>query len=77
MLKKILKILGGLAAALVVAAGSVAAYASTTWDRGRYDTYPLPELHASTDTAIIARGRYLALGPAHCVDSIRRPAAHR
>ena len=68
MIKKILKVLGVLAAALVVAAGSVAAYASGTWDKGRYTSYPLPELRASTDSATIARGRYLALGPAHCVD---------
>lgn len=28
---------------------------------------PYPELHARTDAATIARGRYLAHGPAHCV----------
>ena len=28
---------------------------------------PYPDLHASTDAARIERGRYLALGPAHCV----------
>jgi mono/diheme cytochrome c family protein len=27
---------------------------------------PYPEIKASSDSAIIARGRYLALGPAHC-----------
>jgi mono/diheme cytochrome c family protein len=27
---------------------------------------PYPEITASTDSAIIERGRYLALGPAHC-----------
>lgn len=27
---------------------------------------PLPNLRASTDTAVIARGRYLIYGPAHC-----------
>ncbi|HRG79650.1 MAG TPA: cytochrome C, partial [Cyclobacteriaceae bacterium] len=26
---------------------------------------PYPEIKASTDSAMIARGRYLALGPAH------------
>ncbi|MGH7680272.1 MAG: c-type cytochrome [Gemmatimonadaceae bacterium] len=68
MIKRILKVLGVLVAALLVAAGSVATYASRTWDNGRYATYPLPELSAGTDSAIIARGRYLAFGPAHCVD---------
>src|SRR4051812_13407468 len=28
---------------------------------------PYPDLHASADAAKIERGRYLALGPAHCV----------
>ena len=27
---------------------------------------PLPDIHASTDSAVIATGRYLAFGPAHC-----------
>jgi mono/diheme cytochrome c family protein len=27
---------------------------------------PYPDIKASTDSAMIARGRYLALGPAHC-----------
>ncbi|MFN8775490.1 MAG: c-type cytochrome [Flavobacteriales bacterium] len=27
---------------------------------------PYPDIHASTDSAVIARGRYLAYGPAHC-----------
>ncbi len=31
-----------------------------------YDA-PLPDLAASQDSAIIARGKYLAFGPAHCV----------
>ena len=34
------------------------------WDR-TFDV-PLPDIHASTDSAVIARGRYLAYGPAHC-----------
>jgi mono/diheme cytochrome c family protein len=28
----------------------------------------LPDIHASSDPAVIARGRYLAYGAAHCVD---------
>ncbi len=31
-----------------------------------FDT-PLPNLAASQDSAVIARGKYLAFGPAHCV----------
>src|ERR1044071_9103960 len=29
---------------------------------------PYPEIHASTDPRVIARGAYLAYGPAHCVN---------
>src|SRR5215510_15713331 len=29
-------------------------------------TAAYPDIHASTDSAVIARGRYLAFGPAHC-----------
>jgi mono/diheme cytochrome c family protein len=27
---------------------------------------PYPDIHASTDSATIARGKYLVMGPAHC-----------
>jgi mono/diheme cytochrome c family protein len=36
-----------------------------TYDR-TYDA-PLPDLHASSDPAVIQRGEYLVQGPAHCV----------
>jgi len=36
---------------------------------------PFPELHARTDAATIARGRYLVTGPAHCVSCHADPAA--
>jgi mono/diheme cytochrome c family protein len=39
------------------------------WDR-TFDV-PYPELHASTDSATIAYGRYLVYGPAHCADCHR------
>lgn len=29
---------------------------------------PYPNLHASTDSAVLARGKYLVYGPAHCAD---------
>jgi mono/diheme cytochrome c family protein len=28
---------------------------------------PLPDVHASSDPAVIARGEYLAMGPSHCI----------
>ena len=75
MLKRVIKVVVVLVGVLVLAAGSIATYAATTWDNDRYGEYPLPALSASTDTAIIARGRYLALGPAHCVDCHTPPGA--
>jgi mono/diheme cytochrome c family protein len=55
--------LWALAVIVAVLAGGVA-YAEASWDR----TYPVPtsSLVASTDSAVIAQGRYLAFGPAHC-----------
>lgn len=35
-----------------------------TWDK-KHDA-PYPEISASKDSALIARGKYLAYGPAHC-----------
>ena len=34
-----------------------------------YDA-PYPSVSASTDSAVIARGKYLVYGPAHCADAI-------
>jgi mono/diheme cytochrome c family protein len=36
-------------------------------ERRTYDV-PMPAITASQDPAVIARGRYLAYGPAHCLD---------
>jgi len=36
---------------------------------------PYPRLHASTDPVLIERGRYLAFGPAHCIDCHGTPGA--
>ena len=45
---------------------------SLRWDR--HFAAPYPRLAASSDPAIIARGRYLAYGPAHCADCHTSPA---
>ncbi|HTI06036.1 MAG TPA: cytochrome c [Gemmatimonadales bacterium] len=47
---------------------------SFRWNR-RFDA-PYPRITASTDTAVIARGRYLAYGPAHCSDCHTAPAEY-
>ena len=52
---------------VVVLASAAAVYVWRTWDRS-YDEYPVPEVRASTDPAVIARGEYLVYGPAHCVE---------
>jgi mono/diheme cytochrome c family protein len=74
-IRKILKAVGGSLGLIIVAAGGVAMYVTQTWDDGRYAGYPLPELRATTDSATIAKGRYLALGPAHCLDCHTPPGA--
>jgi len=50
----------------IVAAGVLALIGTilVRWDR-TFDA-PYPEIHATMDSATIARGRYLAYGPAHC-----------
>jgi len=62
MLKKIL--LGLLILIVVVVAGFFI-FVQISWNK-TYDI-PYPDLEVSTDSAIIARGEYLALGPAHCI----------
>lgn len=53
-----------LAPVLAAAAFLGASYAR----RDRVFAAPIPEFRASGDSAVIARGRYLVHGPAHCAD---------
>lgn len=66
MFRKVLKGFALLAGALAVVAIIAAIYVARTWDRV-WDV-PSPNLKASSDPAIIARGEYLVFGPAHCVE---------
>ena len=66
MLRIVLKVLKWLGIALVTVVVGLSLYVWRTWDRV-WDA-PLPDLHASTDPAVIARGQYLAYGPAHCAE---------
>jgi mono/diheme cytochrome c family protein len=52
-------------AAILLAIVSVFIYVSQAWDK-KYTDWPAPDLKSSTDSAVIARGRYLVTGPAHC-----------
>lgn len=60
MKKIIFSILGVLA---ILIAGLII-FVFATWNRN-YEA-PLPDIKASNDSTIIARGKYLAFGPAHC-----------
>ena len=60
MKKIILTILG----TLVLIIGGLVIFIFTTWNKKF--TAPYPDIKASTDSSIIARGKYLAFGPAHC-----------
>ena len=63
MIRKILKWTGATIALLALVLVVTVAF---RWDR-TFDA-PLPALKASSDPQVIARGRYLAFGPAHCSD---------
>jgi mono/diheme cytochrome c family protein len=52
---------------VLVLASALALYTWLTWDRS-YDDTPIPQVRASTDPAVVARGEYLVYGPAHCVE---------
>ena len=60
MKKLIFRILGGIVILIV----ALFVFVSFTWDK-KFEA-PMPDLKASKDPAIIARGKYLAFGPAHC-----------
>lgn len=47
----------------------VAGFAGLTWARQtRHFSLKTPEIRASSDPAVVERGRYLVQGPAHCAD---------
>jgi mono/diheme cytochrome c family protein len=60
-MKKVLWIFSGFLLILVL---GLYGFVSMTWDK-TYDA-PYPDIHASTDSVMIARGAYLVNGPAHC-----------
>lgn len=64
MKKWLMRAAKGFGALVVVGGAAFALYVQLRWDR-TFEA-PLPTLHATADSATIARGRYLAQGPAHC-----------
>lgn len=71
-MKKILKRIAIAIAVLLVLGTAGLAIAVKLRENRTFDA-PYPEIHASTDPAVIERGRYLAHGPAHCVDCHAEP----
>jgi mono/diheme cytochrome c family protein len=59
------KIALGVLSILVVAIVGVFVYVSSVWDT-KYDA-PYPNIQSVNDSTVIARGKYLATGPAHCI----------
>jgi mono/diheme cytochrome c family protein len=62
MIKKILLVIVSI---ILLAVIGLYIYVQSSWDK-TYD-WPGPSLKTSTDSAVIARGKYLVEGPAHCV----------
>jgi mono/diheme cytochrome c family protein len=65
-MKTFLKIIKILLIIVVVVIAGIVTYALTSYKK-TFDA-PFPNITASKDSAVIARGRHLALGPAHCAD---------
>jgi mono/diheme cytochrome c family protein len=59
---------------LVVGALLVLVTAAVAIRQGRTFSAPNPDVHAKTDPQVVARGRYLVEGPAHCA-GCHRPGA--
>ncbi len=54
---------------VVIIACAIAAftfYVNSNYNRSFADEYPVPDLKVEIDSAKVAHGKYLALGPAHC-----------
>ncbi|HJW28279.1 MAG TPA: c-type cytochrome [Saprospiraceae bacterium] len=63
-MKKLLSFLKWTGLVLVLVIAGFYIFVRSSWNKKF--TAPYPEIKASTDSTIIARGRYLAYGPAHC-----------
>ena len=65
-MKKLLKRIA-IGFALLLVFGTTAFAVAVVARENRTFSAPYPEIHASNDPAVIARGEYLVRGPAHCV----------
>lgn len=53
---------------LVAMIGAFAIYINATWETDFSAEYPVPEVLINADSAMIAHGKYLVNGPAHCTN---------
>lgn len=63
-MKKVTKILKWIGIAIVLFLVGIFIFIQLTWDK-KYEA-PYPNIKASTDSAVIERGKHLVYGPAHC-----------
>lgn len=70
MIKKILKWTGIIIGSIIILLTIVVSMRQDL----KFDA-PFPKISASTDSAVIERGKYLALGPAHCADCHASPGS--
>lgn len=63
-MKTFLKILKWMGVIIVLIIGGLVAVVYARYDR--HFEAPVPDIKASTDSAVIARGKYLVYGPGHC-----------
>jgi mono/diheme cytochrome c family protein len=63
-MKNVLKLLKWVGIVLIVLVVGLFTFVQLSWDK-TFDA-PYPNITASKDSAVIARGKYLAFGPAHC-----------
>ncbi len=64
-MKRTINILKWVGIVLVLLLIGLFAFVQFSWDK-KYDV-PYPDIKATSDSAVIARGRHLVFGPAHCV----------
>jgi mono/diheme cytochrome c family protein len=65
-------VIGAVAGLLVLSVVAALLYALLAYDRS-WDV-PIPDVRASSDSALIARGEYLVYGPGHCADCHSQPS---
>ena len=70
-MKTILRILKWLGILIIVIVAGFVIAVYSMYNR-KFDA-PYPDIKASTDSAVIARGKYLVFGPAHCVSCHTTP----